>query len=230
MPVDVNGGGVPELNAVVVALGRVGAWAAQTAVDIQDIPVVGKALSMPFVVLSQRIGGVTSNLTYFLIRYEKLVDAIAAGDIGDSVEAALSLLFPEWRRLRDDPVGFLVDTLAASYAHVPLFLRDPISWLREIAGSVWPELAGFFADPNAWLTSRLPELPSAWAQILADPLAWLKQLLSDIWGVPLEFWDDPLGNIVKAILDWIEKNLIQFAKWVYPVAEHVLRYLWEGEL
>jgi hypothetical protein len=230
MPVDIDGGGVTELNAVIVALQRVGAWAAQTAVDIQDVPVVGKALSMPFVTLSQRIGAVTLNLTYFLIAFQRMVDAIKVGDLGGSIEAALDMLFPAWRRLKADPLGFIVDTLADSYSHVPLLLRDPNAWLIAILTSLQPTLADFVQDPLAWLESHMPEMPEGWGAILADPIGWLKGVLSEIWGVDLSFWDDPLGNIVKAILDWIVAHLIEFAKWVYPVAEKVIRYLWEGEL
>ena len=230
MPVDINGGGVPELNGVVVALGRVGAWAAQTAYDIKDIPVVGKALSMPFVTLSLRIGDVNTSLTHFLIAYQKLMDALRTGDVSASFEAALDLLIPSWRLLRDNPLSWIMNQLSQAYPHSTLLFRNPGQWLLEQLGQAFPVLLDFLQDAEGFVLKIVQDAIAGLGDFLRDPGTWLRAALCELLGVDDSFWQDPFGNIILYIMRWIEQHLIEFAKWLYPLAERVLRYFWEGEI
>jgi hypothetical protein len=230
MPFDVNGGGAHELWDVTTALRNLARRIAEIAVDLQGVPLIGQALSSPLASISTYTSRVADALTYFQIEYDKLVKAIASGDISGSLEAALDLLFPGWRRLSSDPVGWMVDNFAKSYAFVPHFLSSPFDWLMDLLKSGAPSLGDLFTDPRGFVEAIVSDLLAEGSEFLSDPLGWLKAQLSELFGVDVSFWDDPIGNILKALLQWIVEHIIEFAKWVYPVAEKVLLYLFDYEV
>ena len=229
MPIDINGGGAPEINTLVGALRRLASMLAQLAVDIADVPVVGKALSTPLALIAAQVGRTADDLTYFLLAYQKLLDALKTGDVTASFEAALDLLIPGWRLLRDDPLAWILDKLGDAYPHSTLFFRNPGQWLLEQLALVAPGLLDLFQDAEAFILGIVQKAIAGLGDMMADPAAWLRTALSELLGVEDSFWLDPFGNILQYILRWIEEHLIEFAKWLYPIAEKIVRYFWEGE-
>jgi hypothetical protein len=230
MPIEVDSGGAQELGGVVGALRDLARYVAQVAVDIQSVPVVGQALSVPFANVATRISRTADALTYFEIAYRKFIDALKATDIPGMTEAFLDMVFPAWRKLRDNPLDFIIETIGNVYAHFIPFLRTPSEWLREQMLLAFPDFELFFRDPKLFLQDVVASLIEELGDIIRDPIGWLKFMLCQMLNVDMSFWDDPFGNIILYIMRWIEEHIKQFADWVRGVGEKILRYLYEGVL
>lgn len=226
MPIPIEGGGVPELYDVIYRIHRAANAVASIAVRIQSIPLLGIALSIPFSALAGNIGAIADALGLFLIRYERMVNAIAGGDYSLAIEAALDIVFPDWRRIVQDPLGYILDKLFFLFPHASTLFRDPARWLSDLlAGEAGP-LADLLKDPIAIVQEALNQLFAGLSDFLRDPVGWLKRTLAQLLGTDVSFWDDPIGNLWALFLKWIEDNLQAFSDWVYGVGEKVLFYLW----
>ena len=230
MPLPIDGGGQEDLKSAANTILRLGEAVVSLAGSLYNVPLLGKALCVPVYQIGRMTLDVAVYFSYFEAGYGKLIKALQSGDWGTGLEAALDLFFPGWRVLRDDPLRFMLDNLSKSYAFVPDFLQDPLTWLSRTLLALFPKVAGLWEDPDQFVADILERLAGGLAEILRDPLGWLRTKLSALMGVETTFWDDPFGNLWLWLMKWIETHLVEFAKWVYPVAEKVLRYLWEGEL
>lgn len=107
-------------------------------------------------------------------------------------------------------------------------LDDPLGWLWDWLVGAWEHLGELFESPLTWLDSWLDYLIPDWRAFSLDPSRWLDDLLAGLWPEWSDFKIDPIGWIVEQLLSLLEMQYERLHERIYGLAEHVLRFMWEG--
>jgi len=174
---------------------------------------------------------------------QDLLDGWLLGDL-------LRNLVSNWDTFRDDPVYWAFQRIVDYWPDFYWFAQDPAYMVSFWLGDTWGELQAIARGGSLWVLDQLDaqwpdfywfrQSPTwvmrcwfvdAWPQLdglFTEPEYWLKDRLSDMWGVPLGFWDDPLGNIRAGLAVDLETLLHDQRDQLYRTGERLLRYFIEG--
>jgi len=159
-------------------------------------------------------------------------------------------LLHNWHTFKDDPVYWVFCRLVDFWPEFYWLAQDPVYMVSFWVGERWGDFWDVLDDSSHWVLTRLdqawPEFywlrqnptwtircwfVDAWPDIdglFTEPDYWLKERLSDMWGVPVSFWDDPIGGLQERLAIDLERALYDQRDKLYRTGEHVLRYFIEG--
>lgn len=210
-------------------LGEGSEFFADLADDIEDVILVGDYLAAPFEALAGIFSRAQSACCSASTALQELLDALEAGVSWEAVLGLIQEHWPELIAFIDDPVAYLTDIVQELIPELPEWLDDPVAYITEIVQELIPELPDWLDDPIGWLTATLQEhFPTLYA-IHEDPDAWLRERVEALLRELFEDVEAFLENAWSWLLDRYEDAFENIHDRLYYLAEHTLRYFWEGE-
>lgn len=217
------------LVAICAFFGQGAEWLSDTADDIEDIMFVGDALAAPFRTLADTFSTAQSECCSASSTLQELLDILEGGITWDEISAMILSHWPALVPLIDDPAAYIIETVSDLIPDLPAWLDDPVAYITEIVEGLLPELPDWLTDPDTWLRNAIERLFPGLSEFLADPDAWLRERVLDIIR---EFTEDIaafLDNAWGWLLDQYEAVFETIHARLYYLAEHTLRFFWEGE-
>lgn len=145
------------------------------------------------------------------------------------LSALLDEHFPGLAAFLDDPIGYITDIAAGITPTLPDWLSDPVGWLLSVLESDFTPLYYLIVDPAGellYLMAQLFDLTPYEAQsadfvikaLVERYLPFVYELAyltpGGLWGYLLAAYEDVFESIADTVKD---------------LAEHTVRFFWEGE-
>lgn len=118
---------------------------------------------------------------------------------------------------------------AGEFLGLPQGLWDhPDRWLRALMEAHQPWLVELWADPMLYLNKRACERGSPLCGLFVAPDKWVWAYIRKWFGFPFTSYEDLPSGIWDWLLYQYEEHFERFKDGLYSLAEHTIRYFWEG--
>lgn len=136
--------------------------------------------------------------------------------------------FPTLWAFASDPRQYILDRLQETHLELYAFALDPLGWIETNVGDVLLAVRWFLTDPYHFVHWQLLKLNSPLAPFWADPWYTILTEIGDHAGLPAQWWLDWPDCVVDLATEKAEEYYERYRDRVYFLAEHVLRFMWEG--
>ena len=207
----------------------VGDWFDGLADDIEGVMFVGGALSTPFRNLGEKFRNLGDTCCEVSADLQDILDALESGITWEKISAIIAEHWPGLALLLDDPAEWLTQLLLEHAPGLYYLIVDPGGELLYLIAQLF-DLTPYEAQNGEMVVKALferyfPTLYLLWR----DPEHWLEEhvdpRIAAVLGEIADFMADPWGWL----LDKLEDGFEDISERVQYVAEHAIRFLWEGE-
>lgn len=249
MPIPINGGGGDAVSRMAARFADIARWFGDTARAIEGVPFVGEYLHELFAWLDWLFSRLREEMTEFHTFYSRVVDFLRGLEDGWYLSELIGRVWSDWRSFTTDPSGWISLKLADIVPHYGDFRYRTQFWvlgrLRELNEDLWefvyyprdwivarlteldPGLGDFIRDPRTFIIYNLSEVYPNVTSFLQMPETWLRDRLSTIFGVSPSFWSDPFGEILRKVLNKVDRRFDQYREQIVTVGERLILRLWE---
>lgn len=137
--------------------------------------------------------------------------------------------FPTLYQIWFDPASWIEDNVIPLIPELPAWLTDPVGWLEATLQEHFPILYYLVVDPTGeilYLIGLVFDLTPWEAQ---SPEFIVKALFERYFPELYLLWRDPEATLWTWLLDKFEDVFDGIHERLYYLAEHTLRFFWEGE-
>lgn len=232
-------------------LHSIGTFFIDLASDIRELWLVGEFLAIPFEELGELFQDGADTCCEASATLQGILDALEEGITPGSLLALIQASWPTLYNLITDPVDWFLVQLTLAFDLEPWHTQsleflakwileeyfftlyqiwlDPDAWIEDNVLPLIPSLPDWVTDPDTYLQDLLTRIFPALADFLADPAGWIENQVRAIIADLTEDLADFLDNAWDWLLDQYEDTFESIQARLYDLAEHTLRFFWEGE-
>lgn len=249
MPIPIDGGGGDAVSRMAGYFVDIARWFTDTAEAMEGVPFVGEYLSVPFHHLAWHFRQLRVQMQDFHTFYCQVLDFLRGLEDGWFLSDLIESVWSDWKSFISDPTLWVSLKLADILPYYGDLRYRAQYWvlgrLRELNEDLWdfvyyprdwivarlteldPGLGDFFRDPRAFIVGKLSEVYPDFIIFLQMPSTWLRAQMSEALGVSGAFWEDPFGEILRKVLNKIDRRFGQYREQIVSVGERLLLRLWE---
>jgi len=207
----------------------VGDFFSDLATAIAGVFIIGEYLSRPFSSLGNTFHDLGDTCCEASATLQEILDLLEGGITWDEISAMIREHWPWLAALIDDPIAWLLSLLQEHFTPLYYLIVDPAGELLYMIAQLF-NLEPYQAQTGEMVVKALferyfPELYLLWR----DPDAWLQQRLEPILAAFLAEIREWLEATWQKLLDTYEDAFEAISDKLYYLAEHTVRFFWEGE-
>lgn len=219
---------IGPLAPICVYFYSISAFLAGLADDIEDIWLVGGALSSPFRLLAETIQDLGDDCCEASGLLQDILNVLEGGITWEEISALILKHWPGLAPLVDDPTAYISEIVTGLLPTLPDWLDDPLGWLTDTLEEHFPLLYYLVVDPAGQLLYLI--------SVAFDLEPYQAQSAEFILKALFERWFPELYLLWRelAILAGIYERegaagvMRELKDRFYHLAERALRYVWEG--
>ena len=207
----------------------IGGFFSDLAGAISGVFVIGEHLASPFYSLSETFHDLGDTCCEASATLQEILDLLEEGLSWDEIGAMIAEHWPGLAALIADPVEWLLLLLQEHFTPLYYLIVDPAGELLYLIAQLF-DLTPYEAQNGEFVIKALferyfPELYLLWR----DPDAWLQQRLEPYIEALMEEIRELLEATWERLMDTYEGAFGAISARLYTLAEHTIRFFWEGE-